>query len=55
MVWIMLFINVTCGIAVIPAASPLLQENAGLTVAAAAGVTGLLGLFNGVGRIAASA
>jgi OFA family oxalate/formate antiporter-like MFS transporter len=50
--WIMLYINVTCGIAVVSAASPLLQGNVGLTAAAAAGITGLLGLFNGVGRIA---
>ena len=39
--WIMLYINVTCGIAVISAASPLLQENVGLTAAAAANLTGL--------------
>lgn len=50
--WIMLFINITCGIAVISVASPMSQEIAGLTPAAAATMVGLMGLFNGIGRIA---
>lgn len=49
--WIMLFINVTCGIAVISAASPMLQEILGFSAASAAAVVGLSGLFNGFGRI----
>ena len=49
--WIMLFINITCGIAVISVASPLSQEIAGLTPAAAAAMVGAMGLFNGIGRI----
>lgn len=49
--WIMLFINITCGIAIISVASPMAQENAGLSVAAAAAMVGIMGLFNGVGRI----
>ena len=49
--WVMLFINVTCGIAVISAASPMGQEIAGLTAAQAAAMVGLIGLFNGGGRI----
>ena len=44
--------RVTRGIAVISAASPLLQDNVGMSALAAAGVVGLLGLFNGLGRIA---
>ncbi|UJF17699.1 OFA family MFS transporter [Vibrio sp. SS-MA-C1-2] len=48
--WIMLFINVTCGIAVIGVASPLLQEITGITAIAAASAVGLMGVFNGVGR-----
>ncbi len=47
----MLFINVTCGIAVLSVASPMAQEIAGLTAAQAATMVGLLGLFNGGGRI----
>ncbi len=49
--WIMLFINITCGIAVISVASPMSQEIAGLAPAAAATMVGLMGLFNGIGRI----
>jgi OFA family oxalate/formate antiporter-like MFS transporter len=49
--WIMLFINVTCGIALIGVASPLLQEVLGITAIAAAAAVGLMGIFNGAGRI----
>ncbi|MCM4160983.1 OFA family MFS transporter [Antarcticibacterium flavum] len=49
--WLMLFINVSCGIAIISVASPMAQENVGLTVIAAATMVGIMGLFNGVGRI----
>lgn len=49
--WLMLFINITCGIAVISVASPMAQEMAGMTAAAAATMVGLMGLFNGIGRI----
>lgn len=50
--WAMLFINITCGIAVIAAAAPMSQEIAGLSAPAAATMVGLMGLFNGLGRIA---
>lgn len=49
--WLMLFINVTCGIAIISVASPMAQEIAGLSAGLAATMVGLNGLFNGVGRI----
>lgn len=49
--WIMLFINVTCGIAILSAAKPLAEESIGLTTAEAAALVGVLGLFNGFGRI----
>lgn len=49
--WIMLFINVTCGIAIIGVASPLLQEVVGISAIAAAAGVGLMGIFNGAGRI----
>ena len=50
--WIMLFINVTAGIAIISVASPLLQETVGISAIAAASAVGLMGIFNGTGRIA---
>ncbi|GIN65194.1 OFA family MFS transporter [Bacillus sonorensis] len=49
--WLMLFINVTCGIAIISIASPLAQESAGMSAAGAAVLVGVLGAFNGFGRI----
>ncbi len=49
--WLMLFINITCGIAIISVASPLAQEIAGLSAVAAATMVGVMGLFNGAGRI----
>ena len=49
--WIMLFINVTCGIAILSVASPMAQEIAGLSAAAAATMVGIMGVFNGLGRI----
>lgn len=49
--WLMLFINVTCGIAIISVASPMAQEIAGMSVGMAATMVGLNGLFNGAGRI----
>lgn len=49
--WVMLFINITCGIAIISVASPMAQEYAGMTAVAAATMVGIMGLFNGGGRI----
>lgn len=49
--WLMLLINVTCGIAVIGVASPLIQEVTGIGALAAASSVGLMGIFNGLGRI----
>ncbi len=50
--WLMLFINVTCGIAILSVASPMAQEIAGLTAGAAAAMVGIMGFFNGAGRLA---
>ncbi|MCV9885942.1 L-lactate MFS transporter [Metabacillus halosaccharovorans] len=49
--WVMLFINVTCGIAILSAAKPLAEESIGLTTAEAATLVGILGIFNGLGRL----
>lgn len=51
MLWIMLFINVTCGIAVISVASPMGQEISGMSAITAATMVGIMGVFNGLGRI----
>lgn len=49
--WAMLFINISCGIAIISVASPMAQEYANMTVVAAGTMVGIMGLFNGAGRI----
>ncbi|MGF1681684.1 L-lactate MFS transporter [Photobacterium minamisatsumaniensis] len=49
--WVMIFINITCGIAIISAASPMAQEIAGLTAMEAATMVGIMGLLNGLGRL----
>lgn len=49
--WIMLFINITCGIAILSAAKPLAEESIGLSTGEAAALVGILGLFNGFGRL----
>ncbi len=49
--WMMMFINICCGIAVIYAASPLAQESLGVSPSEAAAIVGFMSLFNGLGRI----
>lgn len=51
MLWTMLFLNVTCGIAVISVASPMAQEITGMAPITAATMVGVMGLFNGGGRL----
>jgi OFA family oxalate/formate antiporter-like MFS transporter len=51
MLWTMIFINVSAGIMIISVASPMAQEMVGMTTIAAAAMVGLMGLFNGGGRI----
>ncbi|MGF1633020.1 MAG: OFA family MFS transporter [Phycisphaerae bacterium] len=49
--WLMLFINVTCGIAVISVASPMARTMLGFDAIQAGFLVGLIGVFNGLGRI----
>ncbi|ADU72699.1 OFA family MFS transporter [Pantoea sp. At-9b] len=49
--WLMMFINITCGIALISVASPLAQEATAISAIAAGSLVGMIGLFNGLGRI----
>jgi OFA family oxalate/formate antiporter-like MFS transporter len=50
-IWIMMFINISCGIAIISAASPMMQEKLDYTPMQAAAIVGFIGVFNGLGRI----
>lgn len=51
MLWAMHLVNVTAGIMMISVASPMAQEIVGLSVAGAAAMVGVMGLFNGGGRL----
>src|SRR5699024_8506785 len=51
MLWFMLFINITCVIAILAVASPMAQEITGMSAIAAAGLYVFLSLFNGGGRL----
>jgi MFS transporter, OFA family, oxalate/formate antiporter len=51
MLWTMMFVNISAGIMLISVASPLAQEAVGMTAVAAASMVGIMGLFNGAGRI----
>lgn len=50
--WIIMFINISCGIAVIYSASPLAQESLGVSAGEAAAIVGFMSIFNGLGRLA---
>lgn len=51
LLWAMFFINITCGIGLVSAASPMAQEMTGMSAATAAIMVGIIGLFNGFGRL----
>ncbi|MCW3491579.1 MFS transporter [Dethiobacter alkaliphilus] len=50
-IWISFMVGTASGLMMIGIASPVGQEIAGLTVTEAAAIVGMLGLFNGGGRI----
>lgn len=50
-IWFMMFINISCGIALISEASQIAQMQLGYTPMQAAGIVGLIGAFNGLGRL----
>jgi OFA family oxalate/formate antiporter-like MFS transporter len=51
LLWVMLFLNVSAGIMIISQASPMAQQLVGLTPVAAAGIVGVISIFNGLGRV----
>jgi OFA family oxalate/formate antiporter-like MFS transporter len=51
MLWSMLFLNVSAGIMIISQASPMAQQLVHMTPVAAAGMVGLISIFNGAGRV----
>lgn len=51
LLWMILFLNIACGLGLISVVAPMAQDLAGLTPEAAAIVVGLMGIFNGFGRL----
>ncbi|MFN7250784.1 MAG: OFA family MFS transporter [Anaerobacillus sp.] len=51
MLWSMMLINVSAGLMMISVASPMAQDVVGLSAAAAATLVGIMGIFNGGGRL----
>lgn len=51
MLWTMMLINTTAGIMMISVASPMAQEVVGISAATAATMVGIMGIFNGGGRL----
>jgi OFA family oxalate/formate antiporter-like MFS transporter len=51
MLWWMMLINISAGIMLISVASPMAQEKVGMSAIAAAAMVGVMGIFNGAGRI----
>jgi MFS transporter, OFA family, oxalate/formate antiporter len=49
--WLILFLNTSAGISVISQESPMFQDLAGVSVAAAAGMVGIVSIGNAVGRV----
>lgn len=50
--WWMFFTNITCGIGLLSVASPMAQETVKMSAFAASTMVGIIGLINGLGRIA---
>ena len=53
-IWLLFFLNIACGLALIPTASLILGE-LGFSVGAVALVVSIMGIFNGAGRLVFSA
>jgi OFA family oxalate/formate antiporter-like MFS transporter len=51
MLWTIMLINTTAGIMMISVASPMAQEVVGLSAVGAAAMVGIMGIFNGGGRL----
>jgi len=50
LIWLIIFINISCGLALISVASPLMAEN-NISTATIALIVGIMGIFNGSGRM----
>ena len=51
MLWIIFFINISCGLGLISVVAPMAQDLAGISASEAAIIVGIMGVFNGFGRL----
>jgi MFS transporter, OFA family, oxalate/formate antiporter len=51
LLWLMLALNTSAGIMIISQASPLAQQQAGMTVLQASAAVGIISIFNAIGRV----
>ncbi|EHI68551.1 transporter, major facilitator domain protein [Streptococcus ictaluri 707-05] len=51
LLWFMMFVNVACGLGLISAVAPMAQDLANMSAEAAAVIVGIMGIFNGFGRL----
>ena len=51
LLWLMLALNTSAGIMIISQASPLAQQQAGMTVLQASAAVGVISIFNAIGRV----
>ncbi|HHK0187666.1 TPA: OFA family MFS transporter, partial [Streptococcus pyogenes] len=49
--WVILFINITCGLGLISVVAPMVQDLTGMSPEMSAIVVGAMGIFNGFGRL----
>ncbi|HER2939438.1 TPA: OFA family MFS transporter [Streptococcus pyogenes] len=49
--WVILFINITCGLGLISVVAPMAQDLTGMSPEMSAIVVGVMGIFNGFGRL----
>ncbi|HGC6499369.1 TPA: MFS transporter, partial [Streptococcus pyogenes] len=49
--WVILFINITCGLGLISVVAPMAQDLTGMSPEMSAIVVGAMGIFNGFGRL----
>ena len=51
MLWMIFFINISCGLGLISVVAPMAQDFAGISASEAAIIVGIMGVFNGFGRL----
>ena len=51
MLWMIFFINISCGLGLISVVAPMAQDLAGISASKAAIIVGIMGVFNGFGRL----